>query len=83
MSKIVTFEGEPPEGTINFGVGQPSPDLLPMDLVQKATEDFFQAAHPLNLNYGVLQGDARFRDSLATLLEQRTMANQLMPTAFL
>ena len=68
MNSIVTFEDEPPAGTINFGVGQPSPDLLPMDLIQKATEDFFQAAHPLNLNYGVLQGDARFRDSLATFL---------------
>ncbi len=68
MSKVVTFEGEPPEGTINFGVGQPSADLLPIDLIQKATEDFFQAAQPLDLNYGVLQGDQRFCDSLATFL---------------
>ena len=68
MNNIVTFEDEPPAGTINFGVGQPSSDLLPMDLVQKATEAFFQAAHPLELNYGVLQGDSRFRDSLATFL---------------
>ncbi len=68
MSKIITFEGKPPEGTINFGLGQPSADLLPLDLMQKATEDFFQAAHPLDLNYGVLQGDPRFCDSLATFL---------------
>ena len=68
MSTIVTFEGKPPEGTINFGLGQPSADLLPLDLMQKATEDFFQAAHPLDLNYGVLQGDPRFCDSLATFL---------------
>ena len=37
MSDIVTFEGKPPEGTIHFGVGQPSADLLPIDLMQKAT----------------------------------------------
>ncbi len=68
MSKIVTFEGQPPEGTINFGVGQPSADLLPIELIQKATEDFFQTAQPLDLNYGALQGDRRFLDSLATFL---------------
>ena len=70
MSHIVTFEGKPPEGMINFGVGQPSADLIPIDLVQKATEDFLQAAQPLDLNYGVLQGDQRFRDSLATFLTE-------------
>lgn len=68
MSKIVTFEGEPPTGTINFGVGQPSRDLLPVDLIQKSAEDFFQVAQPMDLNYGVLQGDQRFRESLATFL---------------
>ena len=71
MSKVVTFEGKPPEGTINFGVGQPSADLLPIDLVQKATEDFFQVAEPLDLNYGILQGDPRFCDSLATFLTKQ------------
>ncbi len=70
MSQIVTFEGKPPEGTINFGVGQPSTDLLPLDLVKMATEAFLQAAHPLDLNYGILQGDQRFRDSLAAFLTE-------------
>lgn len=68
MSNVVTFEGEPPEGTINFGVGQPSADLLPVDLIRMATEDFFQVAQPQDLNYGVLQGDQRFRVSLASFL---------------
>ena len=70
MSDTVTFEGQPPEGMINFGVGQPSADLLPIDLVRKATEYFLQTAQPLDLNYGVLQGDQRFRDSLATFLTE-------------
>jgi 2-aminoadipate transaminase len=68
MSKVVTFEGAPREGTINFGVGQPSADLLPIDMIQDATESFFRNAQPLDLNYGTLQGDQRFRDSLATFL---------------
>ena len=68
MSKVVTFEGKPPEGTIHFGVGQPSLDLLPVELIQEASEDFFHSANPEDLNYGVLQGDQRFRDSLARFL---------------
>ena len=68
MSRTVTFEGEQPKGMINFGVGQPSADLLPVALFEKATNDFFQFAHPQDLNYGALQGDQRFRDSLANFL---------------
>ena len=68
MSNIVTFEGKPPQGTIHFGVGQPSADLLPIDLIHEATEDFFHSADPEELNYGVLQGDQQFRDSLARFL---------------
>ena len=70
-SKIVTFDGAPIAGHINFGVGQPSPDLLPVELVHKASEAFFKAAHPLNLNYGVREGDQGFRDSLAAFLTRQ------------
>lgn len=58
----------PPEGTINFGVGQPSADLLPVGLVRQASEAFFKDAQPLELNYGVMQGDERFLSSLACFL---------------
>lgn len=69
MSKlIVTFDGEPPPGTINLGIGQPSADLLPVELVQKASELFFATAQPLELNYGVVRGDQRFLTSLADFL---------------
>jgi len=53
---------------INFGVGQPSADLLPVDLIRSASEDFLTSAHPLELNYGERQGDAGFRSVLAGLL---------------
>ena len=68
MSKSVTFDGQPPPGTINFGIGQPSADLLPVDLISQASQAFFDVAEPYNLNYGILQGDTRFLESLATFL---------------
>jgi DNA-binding transcriptional MocR family regulator len=71
MTPVVTFDGAPPPGTINFGVGQPSADLLPVGLVRQATESFFAAAQPFDLNYGVPRGDARFLDSLAVFLTAR------------
>ena len=63
MTKTVTFDGAAPEGTINFGIGQPSADLLPVDLVRQASRSFFEDAQPFELNYGVTQGDERFLDS--------------------
>lgn len=70
MSSIVTFDGEAPEGTINFGIGQPSADLLPLELVRKASQAFFDEAQPFELNYGVTQGDGRFLESLAGFLSE-------------
>ena len=66
----VTFDGAPPEGTINLGIGQPSPDLLHVDLVAKASQSFFDNAQPLELNYGVTEGDERFLHSLAAFLTE-------------
>lgn len=68
MSLAATFDGAPEQGTINFGVGQPSADLLPLALLQSACERFFASAEPLEMNYGERQGDARFREALATFL---------------
>jgi 2-aminoadipate transaminase len=69
MSTAATFDGAPEQGTINFGVGQPSADLLPIALLRRACERFLASAEPLELNYGVRQGDARFRRALAAFLE--------------
>jgi len=68
VNSRVTFDGAPPPGTINLGIGQPSADLLPVELVRKASDAFFADADPYDLNYGVLQGDDRFRESLAAYL---------------
>lgn len=66
--RTVTFDGAPAPGVINFGVGQPSADLLPVDLVQAASAHFLACAEPIELNYGERQGDVRFRAVLAEFL---------------
>jgi len=70
MSGTVTFDGASPPGTINLGIGQPSADLLPVEVLRQASESFFSEAEPLELNYGVLQGDERFLASLAGYLSE-------------
>ena len=68
MSTAVTFDGAPERGTINFSVGQPSADLLPLSLLDNACERFFADAQPFELNSGERQGDPRFRSALADFL---------------
>jgi len=68
VSGTVKYDSEPPTGTIDLGVGMPSADLLPVDLLSQASESFLQEAHPFELNYGVLPGDERFLESLAGYL---------------
>lgn len=70
MIETVTFEGAPPPGTINLGIGQPSMDLLPLELLREASDIYFRSAHPLDLNYGVLAGDRRFLLALAGFLSR-------------
>jgi 2-aminoadipate transaminase len=68
LSKKVTFDGAPAPGVINFGVGQPSADLLPVELMRIAADDFLRNARPIELNYGERQGDIRFLETLAIFL---------------
>jgi DNA-binding transcriptional MocR family regulator len=70
VSSSVTFDGAPPPGTINLGIGQPSADLLPIDVIGEAGRSFFDEAQALELNYGVMQGDERFLRSLAEFLSR-------------
>jgi DNA-binding transcriptional MocR family regulator len=72
MSSRATFDGAPEQGTINFSVGQPSADLLPLALLRTAGERFFASAEPLELNYGQRPGDVRFRTALAGFLGKST-----------
>lgn len=67
---VVSFESSPDPGVINFGIGQPSSDLLPLDLVRDASDRFFAGAEPSALNYGPLAGDESYLESLSRLLER-------------
>ncbi len=80
MSQAAAFDGAPEQGTINFSVGQPSADLLPLALLRGACERFFADAQPLEMNYGARQGDPRFRAALAAFLGDAS-ADSLLLTA--
>jgi len=70
MQPRPTFDDAPPEGHINFGVGQPSADLLPVQLIEAASTDFLRSAQPYDFNYGERQGDFGFREALADFLSR-------------
>ena len=70
MSIPTAFLDQPPAGTIDLGIGQPSADSLPLDLIREATESFLTEAHPFDLTYGATQGDQRFLESLAGYLSE-------------
>ena len=57
-----------PPGMVNFGIGQPDFDLLPMDLMQRAAEHRLSQGNPYLLNYGSEQGDGYVRHALAAYL---------------
>ncbi len=84
MTKTLTFDETPPEGTINFGLGQPSPELLSLPIIKQASDAFMQDARPLDLNYGSAAGDPRFTQALADFLTReygvKTDASSLMVT---
>ena len=80
MSEPAAFDGAPEKGTINFSVGQPSADLLPIALLHSAAEKFFAGVTPLEMNYGARQGDPRFRTALAAFLGDAS-ADSLLLTA--
>ncbi len=70
MSKtVLKHDLEGAEEMINFGIGRPSADLLPLDLMQQACEAFFRGAEPKDITYGRKEGDPCFIESLAAFLE--------------
>lgn len=59
-----------PPGMIDFGVGQPSPALLPLALMTEAAVSRLRENDPSFLAYGANQGDGYFRAALAHFLEK-------------
>ncbi|MCA9776826.1 MAG: PLP-dependent aminotransferase family protein, partial [Candidatus Eremiobacteraeota bacterium] len=54
--------------SIDFGIGQPQQDLLPRELLWKATQAVLNETDNSSLNYGHAKGDIRFRQALSDFL---------------
>jgi DNA-binding transcriptional MocR family regulator len=72
MNEIRTTQANPAPDFINFGIGQPSPDLLPLEIVREATAIRLGEGDASLLNYGYEQGDGYFRLELARFLQRST-----------
>lgn len=68
MSLQQTTQTTPPADVVDFGVGQPGFDLLPLALFKQAAADRFASADPSLLAYGAEQGDGYLRTALAEFL---------------
>lgn len=67
---------------INFGLGQPSASLLPLDTFRvTATARFKPTQDPLMLQYGVAKGFIGFREEIAKLVAgNRQIAEMITET---
>ncbi|MEZ4515264.1 MAG: PLP-dependent aminotransferase family protein [Chloroflexota bacterium] len=63
-----TTQANVPADTINLGVGQPSFDILPTEMLHQAAEHRLSQGDPAYLNYGFEQGDGYLRAELANFL---------------
>src|SRR5438046_3022331 len=68
MSLQQTTQTTPPPDVVDFGVGQPGLDLLPLALFREAAATRFGSDDPSYLAYGAEQGDGYLRTALATFL---------------
>ena len=59
-----------PEGMIDLGVGNPDFSLLPLEMLQRASDACFAKGNPDFLQYGTEQGHGYFRLALAEFLSQ-------------
>ncbi len=68
MAKVQIAQISVPEGWIDFGIGQPHVDILPLELLEEATTHRFKQGDRGILQYGMQQGNEDFRSSLAQFL---------------
>lgn len=85
LNPIQTSQLIIPAGMIDLGVGQPSPSLLPLALMARASADRLGSGESSLLAYGAEQGDGHFRTALAQFLSEHYPAavdpDQLFITA--
>jgi 2-aminoadipate transaminase len=72
MSLVETTQISMSEKTIDFGIGQPDPTLLPMEVIRHATLHRLESKDShFMLAYGIEQGSGAFRTNLAKFLSQQ------------
>lgn len=71
MTFIRTTQAIPNPSVIDFGIGQPQPELLPHRLIQQAAEKRLAEPDPSLLAYGPPEGDGYFLRALAEFLTAR------------
>ncbi len=67
---IQVVQGETSPDFIDFGVGHPADDLLPLEIMQRVAVRRLQSGDPTLLQYGYEQGDGYFRLALAEFLSR-------------
>ncbi len=68
---LATTQSETPADVIDFGLGHPASDLLPLAILQKAAARRLGQSDASLLQYGLEQGDGYFRLALAQFLTSR------------
>jgi DNA-binding transcriptional MocR family regulator len=68
MAKVQVAQISVPEGWIDFGIGQPHIDILPLEQLAEAATHRFRQGDRSILQYGMQQGNGKFRNSLSEFL---------------
>jgi 2-aminoadipate transaminase len=73
MSQIMygQYVVPPAEQLVKFNVGQPSPNILPLDMFKNAFQNIMLTTDPNLLQYGNIPGYDKFRESLAEFLSKQ------------
>ena len=65
------YKVPPANEFVKFGVVQPAPPMLPLDIMRYGFQDILEIQDPLLLQYGDIPGYFQFRQSLAKYLESK------------
>ncbi len=71
MAKVQVAQISVPEGWIDFAIGQPHVDILPLDQMAQAAEHRFKQGDRNILQYGMQQGSTNFRATLSQFLSKK------------
>lgn len=85
MTQLRTAQVNTPADVINFGIGQPDMNILPVKIMEQAAAHRLAEHNPAVLNYGIEEGDGYFRQVLAEFLsegyEEQVTMEELLVTA--